>query len=66
MQIFGLRDQLIHDYTAYTASFIQIKDEKIRAQVEQNMRAGLLWPVMFQFGIWPFLYRTAEFHAVHI
>ena len=44
MQIFGLRDQLIHDYTAYTASFIQIKDEKIRAQVEQNMRAGLLWP----------------------
>jgi hypothetical protein len=22
--------------------------------------------VMFQFGIWPFLYRTAEFHAAHI
>ena len=44
MQIFGLRDQLIHDYTAYTASFIQIKDDKIREQVERSMRAGLLWP----------------------
>lgn len=44
MQIFDLRHQLIHDYTAYTASFIQIKDEKIHAHVKQNMQAGLLWP----------------------
>ena len=42
MQIFGLRDQLIHDYTAYTASFIQIKDDKMREQVGRSMRAGLL------------------------
>ena len=44
MQIFQLRDQLIHDYAAYTKSFIQIRDQQIREYVEQSLDAGVLWP----------------------
>ena len=44
MQIFQLRDQLIHDYAAYTKSFIQIRDQQIRKYVKQSLDAGVLWP----------------------
>jgi len=44
MDIFYLREQLIHDYSAYTSSFIHIQDQRIREHVEQSLRAGTLWP----------------------
>jgi ATP-dependent helicase YprA (DUF1998 family) len=44
MDIFYLREQLIHDYRAYTSSFVQIQDQRIREHVEQSLRAGALWP----------------------
>ncbi len=44
MHIFQFRDQLIYDYAAYTASFIQIRDQKIKEYVEQSLDAGVLWP----------------------
>src|SRR5262245_17385254 len=42
--IFHLRDQLIHDYAAYTASFIHIRDQQIKEVVERSVDAGILWP----------------------
>ena len=42
MDIFHLREQLIHDYSAYTSSFIHIQDQRIREHVEQGLRAGVL------------------------
>ncbi|MCH8962800.1 MAG: hypothetical protein IH820_16180, partial [Bacteroidetes bacterium] len=44
MDVFSLRDRLIEDYAAYIRSFINIKDERIRATVAAKMDAGLLWP----------------------
>ena len=44
MQIFQLRDQLTRDYAAYTKSFLQIRDQRIREYVEQSLDAGALWP----------------------
>lgn len=44
MHIFQIRDQLIHDYKAYTSSFIQIRDQRIKAHVEQSLDDGMLWP----------------------
>ena len=44
MNVFNLRDQLIAHYSAYVRSFIQIRDEKIRAHVEQRLEEGMLWP----------------------
>jgi hypothetical protein len=44
MQIFQLRDQLIRDYSKYTKSFIQIRDQRIWEYVEQSLDAGVLWP----------------------
>ena len=44
--IFHLRDQLIRDYAAYTASFIHIRDQRIKKTVErrESVDAGKLWP----------------------
>ena len=44
MQIFQLRDQLIHDYAAYTKSFLQIRDQWVKDHVQQGLEAGVLWP----------------------
>lgn len=44
MDVFDLRNKLIQDYTAYTQSFIQIKDETIRAYVTDTVASGALWP----------------------
>jgi ATP-dependent helicase YprA (DUF1998 family) len=43
MHIFQLRDRLIEDYAAYTSSFIQIRDQRIREYVDQSLNAGVLW-----------------------
>src|SRR5258708_24534857 len=44
MNVFELRKRLIDDYSAYVRSFISIRDQRIRAQVENDLTEGLLWP----------------------
>lgn len=44
MDIFDLRNKLIRDYSAYTQSFINIQDQRIRDHVQDKLQQGLLWP----------------------
>ena len=44
MDVFRLRDQVIGSYSSYVQSFINIKDARIRAQVDGEFAGGLLWP----------------------
>jgi ATP-dependent helicase YprA (DUF1998 family)/very-short-patch-repair endonuclease len=44
MDVFGLRDRLIDDYSSYIRSFIQIRDDRIQDLVDSELAGGLLWP----------------------
>ena len=44
MDIFGLRDRLVQDYSDYIQSFILIQDPRVRGYVGQELANGLLWP----------------------
>lgn len=44
MNVFELRNQLVTDYKSYVSSFIQIRDSRIRAHVDEQLESGLLWP----------------------
>lgn len=44
MDVFSLRDRLIDDYADYVRSFIEIRDPRIREQVQRELDAGRLWP----------------------
>jgi len=44
LDVFQLRNRLVGDYGSYVRSFIQIKDPRIEAEVEQSIDEGLLWP----------------------
>lgn len=44
MDIFALRNSLIDDYAEYVSSFIEIRDQRIRDKVDENLQAGILWP----------------------
>jgi ATP-dependent helicase YprA (DUF1998 family) len=44
MNIFTFRSQVIADYAAYTRSFIQIREPRLHAFVDEQLRAGVLWP----------------------
>jgi superfamily II DNA/RNA helicase/very-short-patch-repair endonuclease len=44
MDVFALRDQLVTDYRHYAASFFTIRDQRVRAFVEEQLKSGLLWP----------------------
>src|SRR5947199_3933747 len=44
MNIFEFRNWLIGDYASYIKSFIQIRDARIRAYVQQKLEEGVLWP----------------------
>lgn len=44
MNVFELRRRLVDDYRDYITSFIAIQDERIQAEVDENLEAGLLWP----------------------
>lgn len=44
MNVFDLRNSLVDDYSDYISSFIQIRDERIKAYVDRNILEGLLWP----------------------
>lgn len=44
MDVFRLRGQLVEDYSDYIHSFIRIRDERIRNEVESSLASGELWP----------------------
>lgn len=44
MDVFDLRDKVIHDYGSYVRSFLEIRDERIREYVAREMDEGYLWP----------------------
>src|SRR5262245_48490275 len=44
MNIFSFRRQVIGDYAAYTRSFIQIREPRLDAFVDEQLGAGVLWP----------------------
>jgi ATP-dependent helicase YprA (DUF1998 family)/very-short-patch-repair endonuclease len=43
MDVFRLRDNVIHDYSEYATSFIEIRDPHIKNKVQQEMEAGAFW-----------------------
>lgn len=44
MEVFRLRDAVVDDYARYVSSFVTIRDPRIEAHVESQLRAGVLWP----------------------
>jgi hypothetical protein len=44
MDIFALRNHVIDEYTAYTRSFLTIRDPAIAAFVQRELQQGRLWP----------------------
>jgi len=44
MDVFGLRDQVIHDYADYVRSFVRIRDARINEFVQTSLQAEVLWP----------------------
>src|SRR5664280_231436 len=44
MKIFDYRQRLIDDYASYVKSFIEIRDPRIRAYVDETLDGGYLWP----------------------
>lgn len=44
MDIFNFRNQLIGDYKQYISSFINIRDQRIKAFVDEKLSNGVLWP----------------------
>ena len=44
MDAFALRDRVLSDYDAYVRSFLNIRDDRIRAFVAQRLDEGAFWP----------------------
>lgn len=44
MNVFKLRDRVLDQYHSYVSSFINIRDQRVRDFVEQELAAGRLWP----------------------
>jgi ATP-dependent helicase YprA (DUF1998 family) len=44
MDVFGLREQLIRDYSNYASSFIQIRDQRLHESVHRSLNEGIFWP----------------------
>ncbi len=44
MDVFNVRDRLIEDYEAFTRGFLEVRDERIRAYVDEQLARGLRWP----------------------
>ena len=44
MDVFDLRNRVVHDYGEYVRSFITIRDERIHRKVKNEMDGGFLWP----------------------
>ncbi|XRQ02700.1 DEAD/DEAH box helicase [Actinomadura welshii] len=44
MDVFGVHDQLIEDYSDFTSSLVQVRDEKIAAHLRDEQRDKVRWP----------------------
>ena len=44
MNIFDLRDTTIQDYRDFIGSFVNIRDTRVRQEVDQALDEGRLWP----------------------
>lgn len=44
MDAFGIHRRLIDDYSSYTRSFVELRDERVRRTVDDAVQDGLLWP----------------------
>ena len=44
MDVFSIRKKIITAYSEYAQSFIQIRDDRIRSHVEEQMSEGAFWP----------------------
>jgi ATP-dependent helicase YprA (DUF1998 family) len=44
MDVFAIRDRIVRDYADYVRSFVRVRDERIRAHVDDELSRGLLWP----------------------
>ena len=44
MDVFRLRDNVIHDYAEYVRSFVQIREPRLRDFIEQQLTDEALWP----------------------
>jgi ATP-dependent helicase YprA (DUF1998 family) len=44
VNVFELRQNVVDDYHRYIASFLNIRDRRIRATVDAELDEGLLWP----------------------
>lgn len=43
LDIFNLRDSILNDYQEYINSFLNIRDERVREFVQQELNKGELW-----------------------
>jgi len=44
LDVFGVRDQLIKDYSEFTSSFVDVRDTRVREHVERLTELGHQWP----------------------
>ena len=44
MDVFDVRYQLIHDYSAFTTAFVDINDPRIKEYVDNQLDRGDQWP----------------------
>ena len=44
MNVFEMRNRLVHDYDAFVRSFVDIADERTKKVVDEALNGGLLWP----------------------
>ncbi len=44
MNVFEMRNRLVHDYDAFVRSFVDIADERVKEVVDEALGSGVLWP----------------------
>ncbi|MGI8984357.1 MAG: DEAD/DEAH box helicase, partial [Acidimicrobiales bacterium] len=44
MDVFSVREQLVRDYRSFTAAFVEPRDQRITAFIDQRLAEGSQWP----------------------
>lgn len=44
MDVFSVRERLVQDYRSFTAAFVEPRDERIKAFIDQRLAEGSQWP----------------------
>ncbi len=44
MDVFAIHEQVIADYRAFTSGFVEVRDRRIKAFVEEQFATGVQWP----------------------